>query len=81
MSPDSDARTPFPVRRVHEVEPRASEQRWLVDELFASASVGLLGGPPKACLCRARDKNAHAASRIMPRSLNDQRGLWIAHAE
>jgi hypothetical protein len=48
MSPASDARTPFPVRRVHEVEPRASEQRWLVDELFASASVGLLGGPPKA---------------------------------
>jgi hypothetical protein len=44
----SDPRTPFPVRRIHEVEPRSSERRWLVDELFASASVGLLGGPPKA---------------------------------
>jgi hypothetical protein len=44
----SDPRAPFPVRRVHEVEPRSSERRWLVNELFASASVGLLGGPPKA---------------------------------
>jgi hypothetical protein len=44
----SDTPAPFPVRRVHEVEPRSSERRWLVDELFASASVGLLGGPPKA---------------------------------
>jgi hypothetical protein len=48
MPPASDRRAPFPVRRVHEVEPRSSERRWLVDELFTSASVGLLGGPPKA---------------------------------
>lgn len=48
MPPATDRRTPFPVRRVHEVEARSSEQRWLVDELFASAAVGLLGGPPKA---------------------------------
>lgn len=48
MSPASDRRAPFPVRPVHEVEARSSEQRWLIDELFASASVGLLGGPPKA---------------------------------
>jgi hypothetical protein len=48
MPPASDRCAPFPVRRVHEVEPRSTEQRWLVDELFASASVGLLGGPPKA---------------------------------
>jgi hypothetical protein len=48
MPPDSDPRAPFPVRRVHEVEPRSSEQRWLVDQLFARSSVGLLGGPPKA---------------------------------
>jgi AAA domain len=48
MPPASDRRTPFPVRRVHEVEPRSRERRWLVDELFSSASVGLLGGPPKA---------------------------------
>lgn len=33
---------------MHEVEPRSSEQRWLVEQLFASSSVGLLGGPPKA---------------------------------
>lgn len=48
MPPASDRRVPFPVRRVHEVEPRALDRRWLVDELFTSASVGLLGGPPKA---------------------------------
>ena len=48
MSPASDRRAPFPVRPVHEVEPRSSERRWLIDELFTSASVGLLGGPPKA---------------------------------
>jgi hypothetical protein len=48
MPPASDPGAPFPVRRVHEVEARSSERRWLVDELFASSSVGLLGGPPKA---------------------------------
>ena len=48
MSPASDRRAPFPVRPVHEVEARSSERRWLIDELFTSASVGLLGGPPKA---------------------------------
>lgn len=44
----SEPPPPFPVRRVHEVEARPSERRWLVDQLFASAAVGLLGGPPKA---------------------------------
>jgi hypothetical protein len=48
MPPASDPRTPFPVRRIHEVEPRSGEQRWLVDQLFAHSSVGLLGGPAKA---------------------------------
>jgi hypothetical protein len=48
MPPASDPRTPFPVRRIHEVEPRSNDQRWLVDQLFARSSVGLLGGPPKA---------------------------------
>lgn len=48
MPPASDPRTPFPVRRIHEVEPRSAEQRWLIDSLFARSSVGLLGGPPKA---------------------------------
>lgn len=48
MARGSEPRAPFPVRRVHDVEPRANAQRWLVEELFASSSVGLLGGPPKA---------------------------------
>jgi hypothetical protein len=48
MSPVCDLRAPFPVRRVHDVEPRPDTQKWLVDQLFAQSSVGLLGGPPKA---------------------------------
>lgn len=48
MAPASDPRAPFPVRHVHEVEPRSTEHRWLVEDLFAAASVGLIGGPPKA---------------------------------
>lgn len=48
MPPATDRTTPFPVRRVHEVEARSSERRWLVDDLFASSAVGLLGGPAKA---------------------------------
>jgi len=48
MPPASDRNAPFPVRRIHDVEARSTEQRWLVHELFASAAVGLLGGPPKA---------------------------------
>ena len=48
MPPASDPRAPFPVRPIHEVEPRSREQRWLVDQLFAHSSVGLLGGPAKA---------------------------------
>jgi hypothetical protein len=48
MPSASDLQQPFPVRRVHEVEPRAAEQRWLVDRMFARSSVALLGGPPKA---------------------------------
>jgi hypothetical protein len=48
MAQASDRTTPFPVLRVHQVEPRSNEQRWLVEQLFASSSVGLIGGPPKA---------------------------------
>lgn len=48
MPSASDRHQPFPVRRIHQVEPRAAEMRWLVDSLFARSSVGLLGGPPKA---------------------------------
>lgn len=48
MPSASDRHQPFPVRRIHEVEPRAADMRWLVDCLFARSSVGLLGGPPKA---------------------------------
>lgn len=42
------ARYPHGQLPVHKVDPRSSERRWLIDELFTSASVGLLDGPPKA---------------------------------
>lgn len=48
MPPDTERHAPFPVRPIHEIEARSGERRWLVDELFASDAVGLLGGPPKA---------------------------------
>jgi hypothetical protein len=48
MPPASDPHAPFPVRRIHEVELRSQDQRWLIDQLFARSSVGLLGGPAKA---------------------------------
>jgi hypothetical protein len=48
MPPASDPRQPFPVRHIHQVEPRSQEQHWLVDQLLARSSVGLLGGPAKA---------------------------------
>lgn len=49
MAQASDpTKAPFPVRRIDEVPPRPAETRWLVEGLFASSSVGLIGGPPKA---------------------------------
>lgn len=39
---------PFAILPVHQIQPRANPQRWLIETLFASSSVGLIGGPPKA---------------------------------
>lgn len=47
MSPACSAQ-PFPVRRVHEIEPRSPTDRWLVDGLLGKPSVAIIGGPPKA---------------------------------
>jgi hypothetical protein len=73
--------TPLPVARASDLDPRPPERRWLIEGLWGDQAVGIVGGEPKSCLCRARDKQDHAASRVMPRGLNDQGGLWIAHAE
>ena len=80
-APTSPPTTLLPVARAADLDPRPPERRWLIDGLWGDQAVGIVGGEPKCCLCRARHKQHHAASRVMPRSLNDQGGLWIAHAE
>jgi hypothetical protein len=60
--------TALPVRPAHLLDTLAPEQRWLIEGLWAAQAVGILGGEPKCCLCRARHKQHHAASRIMPRA-------------
>ena len=59
--------TPLPVMRAGDLPTQAPEHRWLIHDLWARQAVGLVGGHPKSCLCRARHKQDYAASRIMPR--------------
>lgn len=49
MPPVSDAVTPLPVRHLSEVHPQPAEEQWLVESLWLSAGVGILGGAPKLC--------------------------------
>ena len=49
MPPVSDAVTPLPVRHLSEVHPQPAEEKWLVESLWLSAGVGILGGAPKLC--------------------------------
>ena len=39
----------LPVRRAHQLEPRAERQRWLIEQLWADQAVGIVGGAPKSC--------------------------------
>jgi hypothetical protein len=57
----------LPVVRAGELEIQPPEQRWLFEGLWGRTAIGLIGGAPKCCLCRARHKQHHAASRVMPR--------------
>jgi hypothetical protein len=41
--------TALPVRRAHELDVRAEEQRWLIEGLWSAEAVGVLGGEPKCC--------------------------------
>jgi AAA domain len=41
--------TPLPVRRAHELDAQAPEHRWLIEELWATEAVGIVGGEPKCC--------------------------------
>jgi len=59
----------LPVQRASELELRPQEESWLIQQLWGQAAVGIVGGAPKCCLCRARHKQHYPASRIMPRDI------------
>lgn len=40
---------PLPVRHVADVPPQPIEQRWLIEHLWLTCGVGILGGAPKVC--------------------------------
>jgi len=48
-STPSACKHPLPVRHVAEVPEQPVEQRWLVEHLWLSCGVGILGGAPKVC--------------------------------
>jgi hypothetical protein len=39
----------LPVSRANELDIRQPEQAWLIESMWASAAVGIIGGPPKCC--------------------------------
>ena len=41
--------TPLPVRRAHELDVQPREHRWLIEDLWATEAVGIVGGEPKCC--------------------------------
>ena len=48
--------TALPVRPAHLLQTLSAEQRWLIEGLWGAEAVGIVGGEPKCCLCRARHK-------------------------
>ena len=44
---DSEGAKPFPVRTIASIDPRPPDQRWLVEPLWTTESVGLLAASPK----------------------------------
>jgi len=46
------------VVRAPDLVEQPESERWLVEGLWADQAVGIIGGEPKACLCRARHKQA-----------------------
>jgi hypothetical protein len=39
----------LPVSRANELDIRPPEQAWLIESIWASSAVGIIGGPPKCC--------------------------------
>jgi hypothetical protein len=52
---------------------------WRIDQVWAGG-VGILGGPPKCALCRARHNAHYPAPRIMPRATGIPEDLWGARS-
>lgn len=56
----------LPVRLAHELDVCPEERRWLIEGLWAAEAVGIVGGEPKCCLCRARHKQHFGSPPTMP---------------
>jgi hypothetical protein len=41
--------TPLPISRAADLDPRPPERRWLIEGLWGSEAVGIVGGEPKCC--------------------------------
>lgn len=41
--------SPFPIRRLDEIEPAPPNAKWLIEQLWLASGVGLLGGQAKVC--------------------------------
>jgi len=70
--------TALPVRLAHQLETRPEEQRWLIEGLWSAEAVGIVGGEPKCCLCRARHKQHYPAPRVMPRPPAGPEDPWTS---
>ncbi len=49
MTASTSASRLLPVSRAADLDPRAPEQRWLIEDLWADEAVGIVGGEPKCC--------------------------------
>lgn len=45
----TDTPPTLPTLPVHAIDPHSAKARWLVQDLWGAAAVGVIGGPPKAC--------------------------------
>lgn len=46
----------LPTLLAHRLAERPQQCQWLIDQLWGDEAVGIVGGEPKVCLCRARYK-------------------------
>src|SRR5437868_2000118 len=48
-APTSAPTTALPVARAADLDPRPPDRRWLIEGLWGSEAVGIVGGEPKCC--------------------------------